>query len=447
MQIVLLSGGSGKRLWPLSNETRSKQFLKLLPAVDGGKESMVQRVFHQIKDAGINSPITIATGSAQEDSIRNQVKENVDIILEPERRNTFPAIVLACSHLKFNKHCNDDEVVIVLPVDPFADMNFFKYLLKMETAVKKDIADLILLGIKPTYPSEKYGYIMPQGVFEDGVGKVDSFKEKPNLQTAQKLLGQRALWNAGVFAFKLGWLWKIVEQVIRPRSFDEVLKNYSKLNNNSFDYEVVEKTKSIALVCYDGTWKDLGTWNTLCEEMSGDNIGQVIIGEETINTNVINELGIPVVVLGAKNMVIATSPDGILVSDKPKSSYLKPYVDDLNQRPMFEERRWGKYTVLDYNEYGDNQKSLTKNLFIESGKALSYQRHKKRDEIWTIVDGTGDLIIDDHIRNIKRGDVAYITKGMKHAIRATTDMHIIEVQIGSDLCEEDIEHIDYEWYK
>lgn len=175
----------------------------------------------------------------------------------------------------------------------------------------------------------------------------------------------------------------------------------------------------------------------MTEEMEEECIGLVTMGEDTVHTNVINELAIPIVVLGAKDMIVAASPDGILVADKQKSSYLKSYVNGINERPMFEERRWGNYKVLDYIQYEDGTKSLTKHLTIKAGESISYQRHHVRDEIWTIVDGTGDLLIDGHIRNVRRGDVAYITKGQKHAMEAHEgcDLHFIEVQIGTELAE------------
>jgi len=224
-----------------------------------------------------------------------------------------------------------------------------------------------------------------------------------------------------------------------------MVKRYRELPKISFDYEIVEKENSIAMVQYSGTWKDLGTWNTLTEVMEENKLGKVILGETCENTHVINELDIPITVLGANNMVVAASPDGILVSDKGESSYLKPYVESIHQRPMFEERRWGEYKVLDYVAYSDGKSSLTKSLHIKAGKSISYQSHAIRDEIWTIVDGTGDLLIDGHVRNVRRGDVAYITKGQKHAIYATTDLRMIEVQIGVELIEEDIEHYDWKW--
>lgn len=441
MNIILLSGGSGQRLWPLSNETRSKQFLKLLKDENGGAESMVQRVYRQIKKAGIDADIVVATGKAQLDSIRSQLGNAVDIVLEPERRDTFPAIVLSSAYLALEKKVQPDEVVLVLPVDPYADLEYFTTLIKMEKAVKDGVANMVLMGIKPSYPSAKYGYIVPK---KDGT-LVGRFQEKPTEEYAEKLIMEGAMWNGGVFAFKLSYLMDNVNKYVHFTTYKDVESRYATLPKISFDYEVVEKESSIAMIEYSGTWKDLGTWNTLTEVMDNTAIGKVILADSCSNTHVINELDIPITVLGVKDMVVAACPDGILVTDKHQSSFIKPYVEGIKQRPMYEERRWGEYKVLDYVAYGDGTSSLTKSLFMKAGKSISYQTHAIRDEIWTFVDGTGDLLIDGHIRNVKRGDVAYITKGQKHAIRATTDLRFIEVQIGEELVETDIEHLEWEW--
>lgn len=448
MNIVLLSGGSGKRLWPLSNETRSKQFLKLIKNDDSQTESMVQRVYRQIRSAGIDAQIVVATGISQVDSIQSQLGHHVDIVQEPERRDTFPAIALASSYLALEKQMSPDEVVVVLPVDPFAELHYFQTLQKMEAVVQADLANIALMGIRPTYPSAKYGYIVPDGIGHiDAVEyrRVDRFQEKPTEELAVQLLEQGAHWNGGVFAFKLGYLMEKVRQHLEFETYTDVYRQYSQLTKISFDYAVVEKESSIAMVEYDGVWKDLGTWNTLTEVMEDASIGKVIMSDTCENTHVINELDIPIAVLGAKNLVVAASPDGILVSDKHQSSYLKPLVDSISQRPMFEERRWGEYKVLGYDTFGDDTFSLTKHMLIKSGKEISYQSHTIRDEIWTIVDGTGYLVIDGHVRNVRRGDVAYITKGTKHAIKAMSDLHFIEVQIGSDLSEADIERFEWNW--
>lgn len=445
MNIILLSGGSGKRLWPLSSGIRAKQFLRVLRAPDGSHESMLQRVFRQISEADIDAPVVISTTDAQKDIIQAQLGNDVAIALEPERRDTFPAIALAAVYLALERHCGPDETVVVMPVDPYADQRYFETIKKMDRAVQNDVADMVLMGIRPTYPSMKYGYILPELTQTSDLMMVESFAEKPTTERAKELLDGGAFWNGGVFAFKMRYILDVVRRYIEPRSYEYLRNNYGKLRKISFDYEIVETCRSIAMVPYYGMWKDLGTWNTLSDVMQEPYSGKVISGEGMDNTHIINELDIPVVALGIKNAVIAASPDGILVTDKVASTQLKSYVDQIHQRPMYEERQWGSYKVLNYMSHGDGKKSLTKHLQIEPGKKLSYQRHKYRDEIWTVIDGTGDLLTDGHIRNVRRGDVAYIDRGVLHSIRAVTDLHLIEVQIGEELSEEDIERFEWDW--
>ena len=205
MQLILLSGGSGKRLWPLSNNARSKQFLSLLEKEDGTFESMVQRVVRQAKDAKLTDNITLATNASQLDIINNQLGDTVSVVTEPERRDTFPAIALAASYLKFAKGCADDEVVVIMPCDPYTEAGYFETIGKMVDCVKENVADLVLMGIQPTYPSEKYGYVVPDSTATDGHNgskKVSRFTEKPTVSVAEELLTEGAFWNGGVFAFR-----------------------------------------------------------------------------------------------------------------------------------------------------------------------------------------------------------------------------------------------------
>lgn len=448
MNIILLSGGSGKRLWPLSNEIRSKQFLKLLKNGNNELESMAQRVYNQIESAGIDANIVVATGKLQVDSIKNQLGNNVDIVLEPMRRDTFPAIALAASYLLFEKHIDPEDVIIILPVDPYAERMYFELLKELENTVKAGIANIALMGIKPTYPSAKYGYIVPMNKDIDNCTNytlVKRFQEKPTEDYANQLIEDGAMWNGGVFAFKLKYIIGAIEKYLVFNSFEDVVNQYSKLPKISFDYEVVEREKSIAMLEYNGTWKDLGTWNTLTEVMDDNIVGKVVLADNCKNTHVINELDIPIIVLGVTDIVIAASPDGILVSDKHQSSYLKQYVDTISQRPMYEEKRWGEYKVLDYLVCDDGTISLTKQMHIIAGEEISYQSHKIRNEVWTIVDGTGDIILDGNIRSINRGDVVNIAIGVKHAIKATTDLRFVEIQIGIELSESDIERFECIW--
>lgn len=449
MKIVMLSGCSGWRLWPLSNEARSKQFLQLLQDEDEQRESMIQRIYRQLKEAGVKADISVVTGASQADSIRSQIGSGIEVILEPERRDTFPAIAMACMHMA-EKGVSRDETILVLPVDSFVGTEYFELLSDMDGMVQRGVADILLMGTSPTYPSAKYGYILPKERLAITAGgascmRVEGFVEKPSEKMAEDLLSKGALWNAGAFAFRLGFFQDLLNTYTKAKTTDELEEQFSSLPHKSFDFEILEKEPSMAVIPFIGKWKDLGTWNTLTEEMQEHNIGYVMQGEDCENTHVINELSIPVVVLGAKDMVVAASPDGILVSDKHKSSYIKPYVQEIGNRPMYEERRWGEYKVLDYNQFDDESKALTKHLTILQGKAISYQKHNHRDEIWTIVDGKGELLIDGKVQEVSRGDVAYIVKGQKHALRATTDLQFIEVQIGPELVEDDIERFEWEW--
>ncbi len=446
MQIILLSGGSGKRLWPLSNNARSKQFLPLLQTPLGEVESMVQRVVRQIGESRLSGKITIATNSSQHDIIINQLGDNVDIVTEPERRDTFPAIALASGYLSMAKECSNDEVVVIMPCDPYTETEYFDVIADMVAAVERNEADMVLMGITPTYPSTKFGYVVP--VAEDcgkSVLRVKRFTEKPDTKRAEELLAEGAFWNGGVFAFRLGYIVDILEKYIKADSFVELRNRYSELPKISFDYEVAEKAESVAVVPFNGKWKDLGTWNSLTEELSSTAIGNALLGEQAENTHVINELGIPVFCNGVKDIVVAGSPDGILVCGKECSENIKNYVDNLSPRPMYEERRWGSYRVLDSTNYSDGYMSLTKVLHLKSGRYISYQIHEHRQEVWTVVDGEGIVVLDGVISNVSRGDVLTIKRGQKHAIKAVTDLQIVEVQMGDSLVEEDIRRFDWEW--
>ena len=437
MNIILLSGGSGKRLWPLSNEVRSKQFLKIFTKEDGSRESMAQRMYRMIKEVDPEARVTIATSESQIPQIRTQLGEGVGISVEPARRDTFPAIALAAAYLK-EQGAGEEEPVVVCPVDPWVNEGYFQCLRKMSEEAGK--ANLTLMGIEPTYPSEKFGYIIP--VSKEAIAPVKEFKEKPDQKTAQEYIRQGALWNGGVFAFRLAYLLEIARDLLGTDEYQALYQNYENLPKISFDYAVVEKEKSINVIRFRGQWKDLGTWNTLTEAMSEPVSGNAT-ADGCRNTHVINELGIPLIALGINNAVIAATPDGILVSDKEESPRLKDYVEST--RPMYERRGWGEYKVLDYKTHQDQENSMVKELIITPGEHISYQRHKHRTEVWTFTEGTGELITNGEVKKVGRGDVAVIRAGTKHAIKAVTELHIIEVQIGDELTEDDIERLDWNW--
>lgn len=431
MKLVLLSGGSGKRLWPLSNDSRSKQFLKVLENEDKEMVSMVQRVWGQIERSGLAASTFVATGKSQIEMMHSQLGSHVPLIIEPERRDTFPAIALTAAYLYSIVGVDRDEVIAILPVDPFVENRFFDTVKQLEEVVTTSGADLALIGVQPTYPSSKYGYIIPVSGAEssDGSLKVSHFREKPLEEEAADLIVEGALWNCGVFAFKLGYLIDILTGKGLPVQFEELSKQYDQLPTISFDYEVVEKAAHITVVPYEGYWKDLGTWNTLTEEMKNWQIGRGTISGDCLNTHLINEIDIPVSIIGLSDIVVAVSPDGILVTDKRESPRIKDYID-YNQGPMYEERQWGWVRILDDRSYEDGRCAVTKRVCILGGKSLSYRMHTSREEVWTIIKGEAEFVQNGNFMPIGPGNVLHIPMKTLHTLRAFADLEMIVVQSG-----------------
>ena len=432
MHIILLSGGSGKRLWPLSNDVRSKQFIKIFkkpntdPATEETYESMVQRVYRQIKTADPNATVTIATGKSQVSAIHNQLGDDVGISVEPCRRDTFPAIALATAYLHDVKGIPADEVVVVCPVDPYVNEDYFAALNRLWELAQQGTASLVLMGIQPTYPSEKYGYIIP--VASDTVSKVSTFKEKPDAATAQQYIEQGGLWNGGVFAYKISYVLERAHQLLDFTDYADLFSKYETATKISFDYAVVEHEPDIAVMRFDGEWKDLGTWNTLTEAMEETVVGDGRLNETCSNVHIINELGIPVLAMGLHNVVISASSEGILVSDKEQSSYIKPFVEAIDSQVMFAEKSWGQYQVLDVEE-----NSMTIKVMLNPGHRMNYHSHDKRDEVWTVISGTGRTVVDGMEQPVKAGDVITMEAGCKHTVIADTKLQLIEVQLGKDI--------------
>lgn len=438
MNIVLLSGGSGKRLWPLSNDIRSKQFIKIFKTEDGEYESMVQRVYRQIRAVDSDATVTIATSKKQVSAINNQLGDGVGISVEPCRRDTFPAIALATAYLHDVQGVPENEAVVVCPVDPYVEREYFEALKELGRLASEGVANLTLMGIEPTYPSEKYGYIIPES--GDAVSRVSTFKEKPDASTAKEYIAKGALWNGGVFAYKISYLLEKAHELINFTDYNDLYAKYDTLEKISFDYAVVEKEKSIAVMRFSGEWKDLGTWNTLTEAMEEAVVGDAALNDTCENVNVINDLSIPILCMGLKNAVVAASPEGILVSDKEQSSYIKPYVDKLDQQVMFAEKSWGSFLVLDVAD-----ECLTIKVTLNPGHRMNYHSHEHRDEVWTVIAGSGRTVVDGTVRRVRPGDVISIIAGQKHTIIADSELQVVEVQLGSEINVADKKKFDFDF--
>jgi len=422
MNIVLLSGGSGKRLWPLSNDVRSKQFIKIFRNGEG-YESMVQRVYRQIRDVDPEAVVTIATSKSQVSAIHNQLGPEVGISVEPCRRDTFPAIALATAYLHEKMGIASDEAVVICPVDPYVEEGYFQCLQDMYETARSGKENLVLMGIEPDGPSEKYGYIKPEA------GGGFAFTEKPTEEKAREYIAAGALWNGGVFAYRLKYVMEKSRELLGTTEYQELYDHYAELKKISFDYAVVEQEKSIAVLRYRGVWKDIGTWNTLAETMEEPTVGNAVIGDRCENVHIVNELDIPVLAMGMKDTVIAASPDGILVASAETADRIKPYVDTISRQIMFAEKSWGNYLVIDAED-----SSLTIKANLKPMQRMNYHSHERRDEVWTIISGFGKAVIDGEETTVAPGDVIRMNAGQKHTIIAGEQgLQLIEVQLGKDI--------------
>ena len=438
MNIVLLSGGSGKRLWPLSNDIRSKQFIKIFKDEDGNYESMVQRVYRQIKKVDKDAIVTIATSKTQVSAIHNQLGTEVGVSVEPCRRDTFPAIALATAYLVDVMEVNPEESVVVCPVDPYVDDDYFEALKELGEQADKGEANLVLMGIEPTYPSEKYGYIIPESADQTAV--VSTFKEKPTEKVAREYIEQGALWNGGVFAYKLKYVLNKAHELIEFTDYHDLFAKYKTLTKISFDYAVVEKEDKIQVQRFAGEWKDLGTWNTLTEAMGENVVGKGMMNENCDGVHIINEMDVPVLAMGLHDVVISASPEGILVSDKEQSSYIKPFVDEIDQQIMFAEKSWGSFKVMDVEK-----ESMTIKVTLNMGHSMNYHSHKNRDEVWVVISGNGKTIVDGMQQSVQAGDVITMSAGCRHTIMAETELKLIEVQLGKDINVNDKQKFELEY--
>ena len=361
--------------------------------------------------------------------LKKYLAENFELSTEPCRKNTFPAIALAAAYLHDVKKIRADEKILICPVAPYVDDNFFEQFPLLAEQISDD-APLVLMGIEPTYPGEKYGYIIPQA--KEKVSRVKMFKEKPTLQAAQKFIDAGGLWNGGIFSCRLDYILGKAEKILGTCSHDALRKNYSSLPSISFDYAVVEHEKNIKVVRYVGEWRDVGTWNTLTEVLDENFIGQVQADATCENLHVINDSDRPIICMGLKNSVVVAGPEGILVSDKAASSFIKPFVEKLDSQIRFAEKSWGSFKIIDVET-----ESLTVKVTLNRGSRMKYHSHNFRDEVWNFISGAGRVIVDGAEKIVRAGDVIKISRGTKHTVIADEPLKIIEVQLGKDITAED----------
>lgn len=411
MKVVLLSGGSGTRLWPVSTECCPKQFIPFFEE----NESMLNKTYNNVKK--IFPSIYVATQKSYINLIDRQINERINFIIEPDKIGTFGAVLNIANYFKYVENLSDNELISIIPTDHDVDSTFYSILDDASLYLQNSNINVCLIGIKPSYPSTQYGYI----IHENNI--VKKFKEKPDTKTANKLIQKKALWNSGILVFKLKFIIDISKKYLEYNTYEQFVEIYSKLPKNSFDKEILEKIDNIGIIKSNKIWNDLGTWENLSKKISLP---------DKYNTNIINFENKKIKNNGVNDSIIVNSKDGILL--------VKKNVDEIFWR------HWGNFKIIDnYQESGNNIK--IKLLNILKNNNISYQFHKYRNEVWFILSGCGEVILDKKIIHVSSGDIIQIPKRKLHSIKAIEDIQIIEVQYGIENSEEDIVRLETDWLK
>ncbi|PAD33124.1 sugar phosphate nucleotidyltransferase [Paenibacillus sp. 7523-1] len=430
MHIVLLCGGAGKRLWPLSNELRSKLFVDILPSPGGGRESMISRVCRQLDSSDLLDSTLIISHQNQTDITTRHTKGKIPVIGEPFKRGTFTAAALASLYLKSYGAAEPDDMICIAPADVFADENFFRSFKLLPEILKQSHADIILIGTRPTYASEQYGYILPGKKEPNGYAPVTQFIEKPELDVAETLLQHGALWNCGVYAFSLAFMLSHIEKNGLPVHYEQLLTLYEQLPERSFDKQVAEQSQRAVVLPYEGVWQDIGSWDALCDQLDSNVLGHGRISESSPDSYIVNELPYPIHVIGVPGIITVASPDGILIANKKDSNEIKEQLGSIPLQPMYVEATWGSYRVMERAVEDENTTVTTLNMTLLPGKHIGLRKHRLGCRAWTVISGSGQVLINGQIRQVTTGNQFAITLNSLFSILAETRMVILEVQLG-----------------
>ncbi len=460
---IILGGGTGSRLWPLSRESFPKQFLKL---TDDNDYTLIQKTYKRIENIeNMTEPIIICNEEHRfivGDQMNRINTKPLSILLEPEGRNTAPAIAIAT--LKALEDYKDPILLILSSDHEIKNVQKFTESIKKSIDLAKE-GKLVIFGIIPTHPSTGYGYIKSLNkLSEDNLvsSKVEKFIEKPDMETAQKLFENKHFtWNSGMFVFKassiLNELKVFAPEIIKncekcliksQKDLDFLRldkKTFTNCENISIDYAVMEKTKKAHVLPLNCGWDDIGTWDSLWNISQKDHEENAIKGKvlvkDTKNSLIRSEEKL-VVSIGLDNIIIIETKDAVLVADKNKAQKVKNIVNTLNKKGLIEGRQhkkvfrpWGYYLSIE-----NDSKWQIKKIEVNPGASLSLQMHRQRAEHWIVLKGTAKVEVDEKEYYLSENESTYIPLGSKHRLsnQGTKPLILIEVQSGNYLGEDDI---------
>lgn len=458
---VILCGGTGTRLWPVSREGMAKQLLPII-----GDETLLQMTLRRVKGTDFAEPMVIGAHAVRF-TIRDQVEAvapKARVVIEPERRDTMAAVLLAAMIAAGD---DPDTVLAVMPSDHLIrDLSAFQEAIRTAAAsVRK--SGIAVIGVAPTGPATGYGYIKPGAEAKDGTSAVARFVEKPDEARAEKLIAEGCLWNAGMFAFRAGWLIDAM-RAVEPEAVELAGKavaamkedlgmfvpgeSFGEIRSISFDHGFMEKTDQARVAPGNFRWSDVGDWDAVWTESEKDAAGNAIRGDgfaHEAKDNLIHSEGRLVCAVGVEGLAIVETPDAIMVVPRDRAQEVKGLVGALKAAGRDEavehirnHRPWGWYQTMDLGE-----RHRVKRIVVKPGAKLSLQKHHHRAEHWVVVRGTAEVTVNGTVSILHENESVYMPIGSVHRLAnpGRIPVEIIEVQTGTYLEEDDIVRIEDEF--